>query len=96
VKRDTPKPDVAVRRTGIAPGFASTAIVIAVLAGAYFALTRDESRSVPRAHPARLTNGPDVTMYMQGSDGVYRVSSGVVTMTSVTPTPTPTPFAIVP
>jgi hypothetical protein len=96
VTRDTPTPDAAVRRTSIAPGFAATAIVVAVLAGAYFAMTRDQSHSVRRAQPAHLTSGPDVTLYVQGSDGAYRVSSQVVTMTAMTPTPTPTPFAIAP
>ena len=94
--RDTPTPDAAVRRTRIAPGFAATAIVVAVLAGAYFAMTRDQSQSVRRAQPAHLTNGPDVTLYVQGSDGAYRVSSQVVTMTAMTPTPTATPSAIAP
>ncbi|HEY6886884.1 MAG TPA: hypothetical protein VI300_03865 [Solirubrobacter sp.] len=96
VTRETPTPDAAVRRHGIAPGFAATAIVVAVLAGAYFAMTRDQSQSVRRPQPAHLTNGPDVTLYVQGSDGAYRVSSQVVTMTAMTPTPTPTPFAIAP
>jgi hypothetical protein len=96
VTRETPTPDAAVRRTSIAPGFAATAIVVAVLAGAYFAMTRDQSHSVRRAQPAHLTNGPDVTLYVQGSNGAYRVSSQVVTMTAMTPTPTPTPFAIAP
>ncbi|MDA0162899.1 hypothetical protein OM076_21685 [Solirubrobacter ginsenosidimutans] len=94
--RDTPTSDAAVRRQSIAPGFAATAIVVALLAGAYFAMTRDQSPSVRHAQPAHLTTGPDVTLYVQGSDGAYRVSSQVVTMTEMTPTPTPTPSAIAP